>query len=62
MKLMFEIRDLKFATPATATRAGILFISESKQWHNMVRAHVCACVCVCVRAFVSERLRIRSCL
>jgi len=36
MKLIFEIRDLKFATPATATRAGILFISEGKQWHNMV--------------------------
>jgi hypothetical protein len=36
MKLMFEIRDLKFATPATATRAGILFISENKQWHSMV--------------------------
>lgn len=28
MKLIFEIRDLKFATPATATRAGILYISE----------------------------------
>lgn len=36
MKLMFEIRDLKFATPATATRAGILYISEGHQWHNMV--------------------------
>ena len=31
MKLIFEIRDLKFATPATATRAGILYISEDKQ-------------------------------
>jgi dynein heavy chain len=36
MKLMFEIRDLKYATPATATRAGILYISEGAQWHNMV--------------------------
>lgn len=36
MKLIFEIRDLKFATPATATRAGILYISEGDQWRNMV--------------------------
>lgn len=36
MKLIFEIRDLKYATPATATRAGILYISEGCQWRNMV--------------------------
>jgi len=35
-QMIFEIRDLKFATPATATRAGILYISESRQWANMV--------------------------
>jgi len=29
MKLIFEIRDLKFATPATVSRAGILFISDT---------------------------------
>lgn len=40
MKLIFEIRDLKFATPATATRAGILYISEDKQWHNMVSSWI----------------------
>jgi hypothetical protein len=34
--MIFEIRDLKFATPATATRAGILYISEGRQWSNMV--------------------------
>ena len=34
--MIFEIRDLKFATPATATRAGILYISEGRQWTNMV--------------------------
>ncbi|GHP02344.1 dynein alpha chain, flagellar outer arm [Pycnococcus provasolii] len=38
MKLIFEIRDLKFATPATATRAGILYISEERQWQNMTTA------------------------
>lgn len=40
MKLIFEIRDLKFATPATATRAGILYISENTQWSNMVESWV----------------------
>jgi hypothetical protein len=40
MKLIFEIRDLKFATPATATRAGILYISEGNQWHNMVTSWI----------------------
>eukprot|EP00877_Chromochloris_zofingiensis_P015255 jgi/Chrzof1/9984/Cz04g22250.t1 len=38
MKMIFEIRDLKYATPATATRAGILYISEGRQWHNMVQS------------------------
>ena len=28
MKLLFEIRDLKYATPATVSRAGILYISD----------------------------------
>ena len=36
--MIFEIRDLKFATPATATRAGILYISEGRQWSNMVKS------------------------
>jgi dynein heavy chain len=44
MKLIFEIRDLKFATPATATRAGILYISEGKQWHNMVQVSTAASI------------------
>jgi dynein heavy chain len=29
MRLIFEIRDLRFATPATVSRAGILFISDT---------------------------------
>lgn len=29
MRMLFEIRDLRFASPATVSRAGILFISDS---------------------------------
>ncbi|KFG49291.1 dynein heavy chain family protein, partial [Toxoplasma gondii GAB2-2007-GAL-DOM2] len=34
MRMLFEIRDLNFATPATVSRAGILFISDiaGHQW------------------------------
>ena len=37
MKMIFEIRDLRFATPATVSRAGILFIStdDGKQWRSL---------------------------
>lgn len=28
MRCIFEIRDLRFATPATSSRAGILYISD----------------------------------
>lgn len=56
MKLIFEIRDLKYATPATATRAGILYISEGEQWNNMVQSWIQKVVrysypvarCVCI--------------
>lgn len=34
MKLLFEIRDLKFATPATVSRAGILYISDNKGYQR----------------------------
>jgi dynein heavy chain len=30
MRMIFEIRDLKFATPATVSRAGILYISDDE--------------------------------
>ena len=38
MKMLFEIRDLRFATPATVSRAGILYISDSSgsQWRSYV--------------------------
>jgi len=38
MRMLFEIRDLRFATPATVSRAGILYISDSAgyQWKSYV--------------------------
>jgi len=42
MRLIFEIRDLRFATPATVSRAGILFISDSSgsQWRSYVKSWI----------------------
>jgi dynein heavy chain len=35
MKMLFEIRDLKFATPATVSRAGILYISDDSGYQRL---------------------------
>jgi dynein heavy chain len=42
MKMIFEIRDLRFATPATVSRAGILFISDTagSQWKSYVTSWI----------------------
>jgi len=42
MKLIFEIRDLNYATPATATRAGIVCMSdvEGVQWRSYVNSWI----------------------
>jgi dynein heavy chain len=42
MRLIFEIRNLKFATPATVSRAGILFISDTagSQWRSYVKSWI----------------------
>jgi dynein heavy chain len=40
MKMIFEIRDLAFASPATVTRAGVLFITDDNQWKNYVQAWI----------------------
>eukprot|EP00698_Gefionella_okellyi_P005145 TRINITY_DN1471_c0_g1_i4.p1 TRINITY_DN1471_c0_g1~~TRINITY_DN1471_c0_g1_i4.p1 ORF type:complete len:2448 (+),score=753.76 TRINITY_DN1471_c0_g1_i4:538-7881(+) len=40
MRLIFEIRDLRYATPATVSRAGIIFISEGKQWWSYATSWV----------------------
>ncbi len=40
MRMIFEIRDLKYATPATVSRAGILYIStdEGTQWKSLTES------------------------
>jgi dynein heavy chain len=40
MRMIFEIRDLKYATPATVSRAGILYIStdEGYQWNSIIES------------------------
>lgn len=42
MRMIFEIRDLRFATPATVSRAGILFISDTAgyQWRSYVKSWI----------------------
>lgn len=42
MKLLYEIRDLKHATPATVSRAGILYISDDSghQWKSFVQSWI----------------------
>eukprot|EP01033_Poteriospumella_lacustris_P002495 gene2501-1816_t len=40
MRMVFEIRDLRFATPATVSRAGILYIStdDGTQWQSLIQS------------------------
>lgn len=40
MRMIFEIRDLKYATPATVSRAGILYIStdDGTQWSSLIQS------------------------
>jgi len=42
MKMIFEIRDLNYATPATATRAGIVCMSDKDgiQWRSYVTSWI----------------------
>ena len=42
MRLIFEIRDLVYASPATLSRAGILFISDVSgyQWKSYVKSWI----------------------
>ena len=42
MRLIFEIKNLKFATPATVSRAGILFISDATgyQWQSFIQSWI----------------------
>eukprot|EP00929_Paragymnodinium_shiwhaense_P082767 TRINITY_DN4377_c2_g1_i1.p1 TRINITY_DN4377_c2_g1~~TRINITY_DN4377_c2_g1_i1.p1 ORF type:complete len:2551 (-),score=809.20 TRINITY_DN4377_c2_g1_i1:84-7481(-) len=42
MKMIFEIRDLNYATPATATRAGIVCMSDTEgvQWRSFINSWI----------------------
>ena len=42
MKMIFEIRDLVYASPATVSRAGILYISDTSgyQWKSYVKSWI----------------------
>ena len=42
MKMLFEIRDLRFASLATVTRAGVLYISADKgtQWRSLIASWI----------------------
>jgi dynein heavy chain len=42
MKMFFEIRDLNYATPATVSRAGILYISDTDgyQWRAYIKSWI----------------------
>ena len=42
MRMIFEIRDLKHASPATVSRAGILFIStdDGMQWQSLINSWI----------------------
>jgi len=40
MRLVFELRDLRFGSPATVSRAGIVFITEGKQWLSFVSSWI----------------------
>jgi dynein heavy chain len=44
MRMVFEIRNLKYATPATVSRAGILYISsaDGTQWRSLITAWLLA--------------------
>jgi dynein heavy chain len=40
MRMIFEIRDLNFASPATVSRAGIIYISTNtgSQWRSLIKS------------------------
>ena len=42
MRMLYEIRDLRFASPATVSRAGILFISDTSgyQWKSYIKSWI----------------------
>jgi dynein heavy chain len=41
-RMIFEIRDLRYATPATVSRAGIIYLSEANQWLSYATSWIAA--------------------
>ncbi|RYG69831.1 hypothetical protein EON64_01755, partial [archaeon] len=58
MRLVFEIRDLRFATPATVSRAGILYIStdDGTQWQSLIESWL-----IKVSATEEQKAKFRNC-
>ena len=62
VKLMFEVEDLRNASPATVSRAGIIFVSESdldwepvlNSWLKFKTASVSAVLKGCFRKYVGQ--------
>jgi dynein heavy chain len=40
MRIIFELRDLRYASPATVSRAGIVYVTETKQWESFVQSWI----------------------
>ena len=41
MRMLFELRDLNFGTPATVSRAGIIFVSDTDlDWKPVTEAWI----------------------
>ena len=63
MRMLFELRDLRFASPATVSRAGIIFISSDTgyQWRNLVASWLAAApyppsICATLQVLFDEYL------